>query len=111
LKVDPKTYAGNQNQVRGLAASFLAGETVTFCLNAPAGPFWGLVEEVTPSTTEEERTCFWHLQVYDGPLWYLRLEQGAPASTLFPQERGMDIAESIKEVTNRATISFPLVRN
>jgi len=61
-------------------------------------PFWGLVEEVTPSITEEERTCFWHLQVYDGPPWSLWREQGAPASTLLPLERGMGIAEGIEEV-------------
>jgi hypothetical protein len=33
----------------------------------PPGPFWRLVEEVTPSTTEEARTCFWYPQVYNGP--------------------------------------------
>src|SRR6266446_6674059 len=37
-KIDQKTHAGNQNQVDGAATSFLAGETVGFCLNAPAGP-------------------------------------------------------------------------
>ena len=62
------------------------------------GPCWGLVEGVMSSTTEEERTCFWHLQVYDGPPWYLWLEQGDPASTRVPQERSMDIAEGIEEV-------------
>jgi hypothetical protein len=39
-KSDQKTHARNQNQVQGSATSFLAGETVGFCLNAPAGPVW-----------------------------------------------------------------------
>jgi len=37
-KIDQKTHIRNQNQVPGPATSFLAGETVGFCLNAPAGP-------------------------------------------------------------------------
>jgi hypothetical protein len=32
-KSDQKTHARNQNQVQGSATSFLAGETVGFCLN------------------------------------------------------------------------------
>jgi hypothetical protein len=39
-KIDPKTHVRNQNEVPGPATSFLAGETVGFCLNAPAGPIW-----------------------------------------------------------------------
>ena len=37
-KIDQKTHPENQNKVHGPAGSFLAGETVGFCLNAPAGP-------------------------------------------------------------------------
>ena len=37
-KIDQKTHSGNQNQVHGPTDSFLARETVGFCLNAHAGP-------------------------------------------------------------------------
>src|SRR5205823_6782211 len=37
-KIDQKTHPKNQNQVPGAAMSFLARETVGFCLNAHAGP-------------------------------------------------------------------------
>jgi hypothetical protein len=37
-KIDQKTRPENQNQVAGTATSFLARETVGFCLNAHAGP-------------------------------------------------------------------------
>lgn len=37
-KIDQKTHVRNQNQVPGPATSFLADETVGFCLNAHAGP-------------------------------------------------------------------------
>jgi hypothetical protein len=38
VKIDQKTHPKNQNQVPGSAMSFLARETVGFCLNAHAGP-------------------------------------------------------------------------
>ena len=40
-KIDQKTRPENQNQVAGTATSFLARETVGFCLNAHAGPYGG----------------------------------------------------------------------
>jgi hypothetical protein len=47
-KIDQKTHARNQNQVQGSATSFLAGETVGFCLNAPAGPTWSALPKNVP---------------------------------------------------------------
>jgi hypothetical protein len=41
-KIDQKTHPKNQHQVPGAAMSFLARETVGFCLNAHAGPFSNL---------------------------------------------------------------------
>src|SRR5215831_21401206 len=38
LKNDQKIHTRNQNQIQRSATRFLAGETVGFCFNAPAGP-------------------------------------------------------------------------
>jgi hypothetical protein len=45
-KLHKKTYQEIKIRFCGPAASFLAGETVTFCLNAPAGPIRSFTAEM-----------------------------------------------------------------
>src|SRR5262249_773495 len=42
-KIDQKTHPRNQNQVHRAATRFLAGETVSFCADADAGPWFSPV--------------------------------------------------------------------
>jgi hypothetical protein len=59
-KIDQKTRSKNQNQADAAAKVFLQSETVTFCLNAPAGPSWrraDVVDEVETGTALSGKEC------------------------------------------------------
>jgi hypothetical protein len=68
-KIDQITHPGNQNQLQRAATSFLAGETVGFCLNAPAGPYSNLAEELLSSVKRcrivKDRIRLWKEGVRD----------------------------------------------